>query len=249
MLLNYKELHNWPEDSDDAIKIQEDLSKLIITESRFDRLEYITAVDTAFNDNLNRLYAAAVTIKLPELTDIERAVAEMPAVFPYIPTLLSFREGPVIVKALSRLKIAPDLVIFAGHGIAHPRSFGLASHLGLLFDKPSIGCARKCLSGEYKEPPMEKGAYSILYINNIECGFVYRSRTNVKPMFISPGHRCSLEDSFRIIGDCQGDYRMPHPLRLAHMYANKYRRSAERRQQANKGNRKNRNNIKKALSR
>lgn len=245
--MEYRRLHDWTDNPEVAVSIQMDLGPLVVSESCFEKLEHITAVDTAFNINTNRLYAAAVTLTYPELTDTERVVGEMETSFPYLPALLSFREGPVILKTLSRLKIRPDLVIFAGHGVAHPRSFGMASHLGLLLDIPSIGCARKCLVGEYSEPPVEKGGCSSLSLSNIACGFVYRTRSGVKPMFISPGHKCSMDDALKIIINCLGQYRMPLPLRLAHMYANKYRRSAERKNRAVKDWRANRKEKKRAM--
>jgi deoxyribonuclease V len=231
--LEITDIHDWPIDADEAYKIQRKIGSGLITHSTFKKIEYITAVDTAFNDKINRLYAAAVTMTYENLTDIEQAVAEMDAAFPYIPSLLSFREGPVILRALSRLKKKPDLIIFAGHGIAHPLQFGLAAHLGLLLDIPSIGCARRCLSGEYEEPTPEKGSLSPLYISNIKRGFVFRTKTNVKPMFVSPGHRCAMSDAIEIISGCLGQYRMPIPLRLAHLYANKYRRFSEKKRLEN----------------
>jgi deoxyribonuclease V len=222
-------LHDWPENSDDAIRIQLRLKDRIIIENGFNKLEYLTAIDTAFDVASGNLFAAAVTLRLPGLTDVERSFASMKASFPHIPDLLSFREGPVILTALSRLLINPDIVIFASHGIAHPRSFGLASHLGLLTDTPSIGCARKHLCGDYRLPSSEKGSCSSLFVANIESGFAYRTKEKVKPMFISPGHKCSIHDSLEVIRLCLTDYRMPEPLRMAHLYAVKYRQTAEKR--------------------
>jgi len=226
--LDYKKLHDWPQNISEAVRIQHDLKPQIKIDSAFDKIELVAAVDTAYNDKVNRLYAAAVTMNISEMVDVERAVAEMDAVFEYIPAALSFREGPVLLKALSRLQIRPDLIIFAGHGITHPRSFGMASHLGLLMDIPSIGCARKLLSGEFQMPDEERGSYSPLYVANIHCGYVYRTKTKVKPMFISPGHLCSIEDSLEIVKKCLTEYRMPEPLRLAHLFASKYKQSAEK---------------------
>ncbi len=234
--MDFRELHSWPTNPLDAGPIQKDFCDLIIKESCFEKLEYITAVDTAYDNDTNHLYGAAVTMKFPELIETEKAVAKMDISFPYIPSLLSFREGPVILKALSRLTKKPDLVMFAGHGLAHPLSFGIASHLGLLLNIPSIGCARKCLAGQYEEPGNEAGQYSILSVANIECGYVYRSRPKVKPIFISPGHKCSLEDSLKVVITCLQKYRMPRPLRLAHLYANKFCRNGERNNQKNNRN-------------
>ncbi len=227
-MLDYEKLHEWPQNVSEAVRIQQVLKPRIKIDSTFDKVELVAAVDTAYNDKINRLYAAAVTMNINTMTDVERAVAEMDAVFEYIPAALSFREGPVILKALSRLQIQPDLVIFAGHGIAHPRSFGMASHLGLLLNIPSIGCARKLLSGEFQMPDEEKGSYSQLYVANIHCGYAYRTKNRVKPMFISPGHMCSIDDALDIVKKCLTEYRMPEPMRLAHLFASKYKQSAEK---------------------
>ncbi len=237
--MKFRELHDWPKNPKDALRIQKEISELLIRESCFDKLEYITGVDTAFDDKKNRIFAAAVTMKYPEMVDTERAVADMEMSFPYIPGLLGFREGPVILKTLSRLSTKPDLVIFAGHGLAHPRGIGMAAHLGLLIDTPSIGCARRPLVGVFDEPSVLAGEYTLISIENVECGFVYRSRAGVKPIYISPGHKCSLADALRIIKDCLDEYRMPMPLRLAHLFANKYRRSRERKNREKKASNKN----------
>jgi len=247
--LDFRKLHDWPTNPHDAGRIQNEFAGLVIKESCFEKLEYITAIDTAYNNDSNRLYAAAVTMKYPELSETEKAVAQMDISFPYIPNLLGFREGPVILKTLSRLAVKPDMVVFAGHGIAHPLSFGMASHLGLLLDIPSIGCARKCLAGQYVEPGSEPGQYSLLSVANVNCGYVYRSRARVKPIFISPGYKCNLEDSLKIIINCLRGYRMPQPLRLAHLYASKYCRAGKRKEQNNNLLRKNHNHERKALKR
>ncbi|PKK83941.1 MAG: endonuclease V [candidate division Zixibacteria bacterium HGW-Zixibacteria-1] len=195
---------------------------------RLEKPRLITAVDTAFNSKVNRLYAAAVTLTYPDMKNHERAVAQCEADFQYIPALLAFREGPVILKALSRLQTKPDVIIYPGHGLAHPRGLGLASHLGLITDIPSIGCARRCLVGDYRTPPQEKGGCTSLFVSDVEAGFVYRTKSNVKPMFISPGHKCTIRDALDIIVGCLTEYRMPEPLRLAHLFANKYKQSAEK---------------------
>jgi deoxyribonuclease V len=226
--LDIKHLHEWPNNPEDAVKIQEQLKSKIELVSKFGTIKSIAAIDTAYSVKINRIYATAVSMTYPGLEDIERVVAEKESEFPYIPSLLSFREGPTLLKTLTRLKNCPDMIIFAGHGIAHPRLLGLASHMGLILGIPSIGCARRCLTGEYRDPPAEKGGCSSLFVSNIECGFVYRTKANVKPMFISPGHMCSIRDALDIVVKCLREYRMPHPLRMAHLYANKYRLSAEK---------------------
>lgn len=224
--MEFKPFHEWPTNPNDAIKIQHELRSKVVVESSFENVELITALDTAYNNEYNRLYAAAVTMSYSELSCIERSVAEMEAHFPYVPALMAFREGPVILKALSRLQTKPDIIVYPGHGIAHPRSLGMASHLGLITGIPSIGCARKKLIGDYRMPSREKGSCASLFLSNVEVGLVYRSKDNVRPVFVTPGHMCSIRDAIDIVIHCLTEYRMPEPLRLAHLYANKYKQGA-----------------------
>jgi deoxyribonuclease V len=226
--LKLQSLHDWPKNPNDAVKIQLKLKPELPVNNVLNDVRLIAAVDTAYNDENNRIYAAAVVLDYSDLNEVSRAVAQMDASFPYIPALRVFREGQVMLKALSRLKERPDVIMYPGHGIAHPRRIGLASHLGLITDIPSIGCARKCLTGEYRDPPPEKGSCSSLFLANVEVGFVYRTKSGVKPMFISPGHKCSIRDAVDVVVRCLTDYRMPEPLRKAHLYANKYKQSMVR---------------------
>ena len=227
-MLEFPSLHDWPKNPNDAVRIQNELRSRLIIDSGIEKLEYIAAVDTAFNEKNNRLFAAAIIMRYPELVDVDRAVAELEAAFPYIPALLAFREGPVILKAISRLRVRPDVIIFPRQGIAHPRGIGMASHLGLWTDITSVGCARKCLVGDYRTPGEAKGCCSSLFVSDREVGFVYRTKDNVKPMFITPGHKCSIRDAVDVVIKCLRDYRMPEPLRLAHLFAVKYKQSALR---------------------
>ena len=141
--------------------------------------------------------------------------------FPYIPGLLSFREAPACIAAVEKLKVEPDVFVIDGQGIAHPRRLGLATHLGLFFDKPTIGCAKSRLTGYFENPPLEKGAYSLLKDKDEVIGAVVRTRTNVKPVFISVGNKCRLDDAIKITLDCTTKYRLPEPTRLAHQLVSK----------------------------
>ena len=143
--------------------------------------------------------------------------------FPYIPGLLSFREAPILLRAFRKLKNNPDIVLFDGQGIAHPRRFGLASHMGLVLDKPSIGCAKSRLVGEYSSVENTAGAYSKLIYGNKVVGVVLRTKKNTKPIFVSPGHKINLSLAIRItLKTCCG-YRIPEPTRQAHLLVNKLR--------------------------
>lgn len=147
---------------------------------------------------------------------VETASATMDVTFPYIPGLLSFREAPVCLAAIEKLEHQPDVFMIDGQGIAHPRRLGLAAHLGLFLDKPTIGCAKSRLTGTFAEPALEKGAHEPLYDGDEIIGAVVRTRTNVKPLFISVGHRCTLDDAIDLTLACAIKYRLPEPTRLAH---------------------------------
>lgn len=217
-------LHNWPDDQKEAIQIQNRLRSKISNVEKLDKIQLIAGVDTAFDINANILYAVVAVFGYNDLGLVDKASAYMQAHFPYIPGLHAYREGPVILKAFEKLTTIPDVILFAGHGIAHPRQFGLASHLGLILGLPSIGCTRKRLAGQYQEVGPESGESSPLYVENSMCGMVYRSRTNVKPIFISPGYKCDLDSAFKIVVSCLRGYRMPEPLRSVHILAGRLKR-------------------------
>jgi deoxyribonuclease V len=219
------EIHPWPADENEALKIQYRLRDHVIIGGSLDGVKLIAGIDTAFDHNNEILFAGVCLYDFPELTEYERVTASAKAVFPYVPGLYSFREGPVILKALMKLNTRPDLMIVAGHGIAHPRRFGLASHLGLILDIPSIGCARKRLVGQHDEVGLGKDSSSPLIVDNEEVGRVYRTREKVKPLFISPGHRSNVDDAVNIVVKCLCGYRVPEPVRAAHRLANRAKRN------------------------
>ncbi len=171
------------------------------------------------------MYAAVVVMSLPELELVETATAYGEAYFPYIPGLLSFREVPVLLEAFQALKRLPDAVICDGQGIAHPRGFGLAAHLGLLLDLPTVGCAKTRLIGEHRPAGMRKGSAAALKIDGKTVGKVLRTRTGVKPVYVSPGNKLDVESSVKLVCLCS-KYRVPEPTRHAHMLCNRLRACA-----------------------
>jgi deoxyribonuclease V len=188
----------------------------------------VAGLDCAFSKDGRRILAVVVVLRLPDFELVETVSAIRDVSFPYIPGLLSFREAPVCLDAAGKLRAHPDAFIVDGQGIAHPRRLGLAAHLGLFFDKPTIGCAKSRLTGVYQEPPAEKGAYSLLKSEKAKeqiavetIGAVVRTRANVKPVFVSVGHKCLLEDAIRITLACAVKYRLPEPTRLAHQFVSK----------------------------
>lgn len=176
----------------------------------------IAGMDCAFSRNGKRIIAAVVVLKSPEFELVETTNARQKVAFPYIPGLLSFREAPVCIAAAEKLKATPDIFIIDGQGVAHPRRLGLAAHLGLFFDRPTIGCAKSRLTGKFEEPGKKKGAYTLLKDGKEVIGAVVRTRTNVKPVFVSVGNKCTLKDAIKIVLKCTTKYRLPEPTRLAH---------------------------------
>ncbi|MGZ3618176.1 MAG: deoxyribonuclease V [Ktedonobacteraceae bacterium] len=209
-------IHEWNLNQDEAKALQRELAKQVIREDRLDAVRHIAGVDMAINEISGMARAAVVLLSYPELEVIEQHVYEEPLRMPYIPGLLSFREIPCILGAFDLLQQQPELVMVDGQGIAHPRRLGIASHLGLWLELPTIGCAKSILIGHHDPLSEEAGAWVPLIANKEEViGAVVRTRTRVKPMIISPGHRISLETSLRFVLDCCKGYRLPEPTRLA----------------------------------
>ncbi|MHC4322481.1 MAG: endonuclease V, partial [Planctomycetota bacterium] len=171
---------------------------------------------SAGNKKSNMFYASVVVFELETMERVEVVTASGKVDFPYIPGLLSFRESPILLKAFAKIKSNPDVILLDAQGIAHPRGIGLASHMGLLLDKPSIGCAKTRLIGDYNEMGEEVGCYSHLTIKDKVVGAVLRTRKNIKPIFVSPGHKIDLDTSIDLVlKSCRG-YRLPEPVRQAH---------------------------------
>lgn len=205
----------WPTSAKEAIEIQKKLRDDVCLHDDFTKIEYIAGIDCSYDIKRNLSFAVIVIMKQDELIPIEIVRAELPTNFPYIPGLLSFREIPAILAAYNQLHIQPDLLMVDGHGIAHPRRLGIAAHLGVLLDIPAIGVAKSKLTGQYKEPSLTKGSRSDLLDKEIKIGTVLRSKNNVKPLFISPGHRVSQEKTVELVLQCLTKYRLPEPTRIA----------------------------------
>ncbi len=169
------------------------------------------------------MIAGVIIFKFPNLKIIERQSFISPVNFPYIPGLLTFREGPSILAAFKKIKNEPDIILFDGQGIAHPRRMGIASHLGLFLNKPTIGCAKSRLSGKYTSVGEEKGDYALLKESEEVLGVVLRTRKKVKPIFVSPGYKIDLPNSIEIVLKCIVKYRLPLPVREAHIFVNQIR--------------------------
>ena len=199
-----------------AIALQNEMRERVILHDDFKDIKTIAGIDVGYDKKNNLARAALVTMKLDDLKPTRQIVETAPEDFPYIPGLLSFREAPVILKALGHLKTnPPDILFIDGHGIAHPRRLGIAAHIGVLTGLPAIGIAKKKLCGRYTEPGPHKGDHADLWDKNEKIGVVLRSRDNVKPLFISPGHKISHETALNLVAQCLTKYRLPEPTRLA----------------------------------
>lgn len=199
------------------IKLQENIAKNIILADRFDKIELIGGVDVAFGKRY--AYGAFVVLSFPGLKLIERAFSRVRITLPYVPGFLSFREEPAVIAAYNKLKNKPDMILFDGQGIAHPRKAGLACAFGITLDKPTIGCAKSRLIGEYTDPDKYRGSASPLFFNEQVIGYVLRTKDNTKPIFVSPGHKVSLATAQQIALACCIKYRIPEPLRFAHTFS------------------------------
>lgn len=217
--------HKWDVSYTDAITIQKDLAaRLIFTDSACTAFpKYIAGADISYSKGDNLFFAAVVVLDYQSMDVIEESTSSGHIDFPYIPGLLSFREGPLLLRAFEKLRLEPDIIIFDGQGIAHPRGIGLASHLGLFLDTPSIGCAKTKLTGACETPEDEFGASSpIIRAGNI-IGAALRTKKNVKPVYISQGYKIGLNASLDIVLSCMRGYKLPEPTRKAHLAVNRMR--------------------------
>jgi len=234
-----RKLHEWNLSFAEARRLQAELAGRVEFVPLGHQPRLIAGLDCALSGDGKRIFAAAVVLRVcgpaalgwetitPEgggatlplafgLEHVETVSAEQETRFPYIPGLLSFREAPVCLAAVEKLSRQPDLFMIDGQGVAHPRRLGLAAHLGLFFDRPTIGCAKSRLIGTHEDPGVEKGAYSFLCDGREVIGAVVRTRARVKPVFVSVGNKCRLDDAINVTLACATRYRIPEPTRLAH---------------------------------
>ncbi len=225
-IVNVQYEHPWDITPGEAIELQKQLSAHSIISGRPSKIELIAGVDIAFDNENKRGFCAIIILRFPSLDIVEEKTGIGPLSFPYVPGLLSFREAPLILDVFHKLNAIPDCIIFDGQGIAHPRRFGVASHVGLLLGLPSIGCAKSRLFGSYEEPSDEEGSRSYIVDNNKSpIGIVLRTKRNTRPVFVSPGHLVGIEEAADIVYSCVDGYRIPAPTRLAHIRVGGYKRS------------------------
>ena len=209
-------LHPWRVSHAQAAGIQEALRPRLVAASLPKEPRLVAGADVAYSRRTHRVYAAVVVVELPTLETVESVGVTRAAAYPYIPGLLSFREVPPLLDAFEQLSRAPDVVVFDGQGLAHPRRFGLACHAGLLLDAPSIGCAKTRLVGEHGPVPDRRGASTPLTVDGETVGAVVRTRAGVNPVFVSPGHRADTPSAVELVLALAARYRLPEPQRRAH---------------------------------
>lgn len=230
-ILKVGSLHRWDLSPQEAIVLQNTLRAMVQHQNSFDptKVKRIAGADVSYSKQDNLLFAVVVVFSFPGLKLLEEKSFTAEATYPYVPGLLAFREGPSLIKAFKSIETVPDLVMFDGQGVSHPRGFGIATHLGVLLDKPSIGVAKTVLVGTYQEPALERGFNTSLLKDGREIGGVVRTRKRVKPVFVSAGHKIDLETAVDFVLKCSTRYRLPEPVRYAHMEANQLRTKTEAR--------------------
>ena len=211
--------HRWDLSPSEARALQRELAARVIEETTFDpaAVRTVAGVDVSIRGDMAR--AAVVVLRLLDLEPVDCAVHKEPVTFPYVPGLLTFREGPTVLGALEQLRLWPDLLIFDGQGIAHPRRIGLAAHMGVILDQASIGCAKSRLTGTHTDPGNDVGDWEPLADEQEIIGAVVRSRAGVKPLYISIGHRVDLPTAIAVVLQCTKGYRLPETTRYAHKVA------------------------------
>jgi len=217
--MHFHGLHDWNVNPQQAIAIQNELRSRIIRHDDFGEIRTVAGVDVGYENSGRTTRAAVVVLDFPALTEREVAIARCKTTFPYVPGLLSFRELPAVLKAMEKLSAAPDLVLCDGQGYAHPRRFGIACHLGVVAGIPAIGVGKTRLLGKHKPVPNRRGRWQSL-LDDGECiGAVLRTRVDVKPVYVSVGHRISLPTAVEYVMRCTPRYRLPETTRQAHRHA------------------------------
>jgi deoxyribonuclease V len=219
-------LHSWELTTAEARDLQIRLAGLVDSNRALPPFETVAGADVSYDLRGKWLYAAVVVLRAGNWEVVDRSGVVVETRFPYVPGLLTFREAPAVIEAFDKLTVRPDVMICDGQGIAHPRRFGLASHLGVWLGLPTVGCAKSWFCGEYEEPGPERGDWSPLRDAGETIGAVVRTRTRVKPLFVSTGHLCNLESAIASVLTTARTYRQPITTRLAHHYVNELRRNS-----------------------
>ncbi len=205
----------WPGSVESARELQLSLAKRVRLTEFKQSINFVAGIDVAFPVGGKVTRAAVVVLSFPEMKVLEQVTVEQQTCLPYIPGMLSFREGSAILQALERLSIQPDILMFDGQGILHPQRLGIASHIGVLLNKPTLGVAKNPFRGSFIAPKTEFGAYESVYLDEEHLGYALRSKKNVKPIFVSPGHLITKQQALTLAVQCCHGYKLPEPTRLA----------------------------------
>lgn len=217
--MRFQARHAWDLTPAEAMALQQRLRREVVREGRIAALRSVAGIDVGFEQNGRAARAAVAVLSHPGLELHAKSLARLPVTFPYIPGLLSFREAPVVLQALEMLEEAPDLILYDGHGLAHPRRFGIACHVGLLTDIPTIGVAKRRLVGHHRPVEDRAGAWQPLVDQGETIGAVLRSQPHAPPLFVSIGHKISLDTAVEVVLSCTRHHRLPEPARWAHRLA------------------------------
>ena len=223
--MKVRQFHSWDVTPKQAVEIQNQLRKMVVSRGRVSKPGLVAGADAAFDKGSGRVHACVVVLAFPNLEVVEIAVHHGPISFPYVPGLLSFREAPPLLAAFEKIRRTPDVIFIDGHGLSHPRAAGIACHIGVLLDRPVVGCAKSRLTGTYTAPALRRGALSYLYDGKDDViGAVVRTRDRVRPIFVSVGHKVSLNQAVRLTLACGKGYRVPEPTRQADILAGRAKR-------------------------
>lgn len=217
-------LHSWSLRPSDAVALQQELRSQVEIRPLEREIRFVAGADISYDKDSEVLFAGIVVLELPSLKIVESRGLQMTATFPYVPGLLSFREAPPLLKVWEQLEHTPDVLVLDGQGLAHPRRFGIACHLGLWLQIPTMGCAKTLLVGKYDDLDEAKGASAPLVHRNEVVGAAVRTKKKVTPVYVSPGHLCDLPGAIDLTLRCDGGYRIPEPTRQAHLFVNRLRR-------------------------
>ncbi|MCK9306805.1 MAG: deoxyribonuclease V [Methanoculleus sp.] len=226
--MEIRETHPFDLAPAEAIRLQERLRKQVKPSGDAGEVSLVAGADASYARGSDVIHAVVVVLRYPDLSVVERASAATATAFPYIPGLLTFREGPAIIEAFQQLASEPDVIFFDGQGIAHPRGLGIASHMGVLFDRPAVGVAKSLLVGTATEPGPGRGSTAPILRDGETIGMAVRTKERVKPVYVSVGHRIDLSQAVDLVLATGRGYRLPEPTRQAHLFANTVRREEGR---------------------
>ncbi len=214
--MKIEKLHDWNLSPREAIEIQKQLAYEVVAENKFTKpIKNVAGIDLGFDIKTDTSRAVVVVLSFPELELLETSEAKMPIQFPYVPGLLSFRETPVAIRTLEKLQLTPDVILCDGQGLAHPRRFGIACHIGLIANVPTIGVAKSILVGKFENLGEERGSIAPLIHRNEQVGVALRTKNKVQPIYVSVGHKINLETATNLVLQCAPKYRLPETTRLA----------------------------------